>query len=165
MCRELHRFHVPDADLRAERVIRTLLLGGASVMALAGLFLTIVRGGVWSVGACIAGAVLLGLFLYAVWLVQAPKTARKQFEQDPHNADPIVLDADETGLTFVSAVGATHIAWAGIGGVVHLKEYVAVVDAEAQFRFIPRDAFASPTALETFVRFVESRANAPSTYP
>jgi hypothetical protein len=99
---------------------------------------------------------MLIVMLYAMWAVHARKTSRKQFEADPHNADPVVLTADDAGLHFVATVTSTHIAWPGVRGVVRMKNFLAVLDAQDFYHVIPYDAFGSPDAVEAFVGLVES---------
>ena len=70
------------------------------------------------------------------------------------------LVLDETGLLETTAVGESRTSWAGVHRVEQNPDYIFIYIAPAAAHVVPRRAFASTTAADTFYERVKASVEA-----
>jgi hypothetical protein len=117
----------------------------------------------WSSGVALAGFVVgAGTFILGAWLFTNTLTRRAIKDQvsreipEKGQLGRHHMRIDETGVYESTAVGETRVAWAGIDRIDRDEDAIFIYTTPHAAHMIPRRAFATPDAADSFADLAES---------
>jgi hypothetical protein len=86
---------------------------------------------------------------------------RRRFASDPHNSDPAVFEADETGIRLIARRARSDVDWSSVRELYESPNLFVIADDTPSSFIIPKRAFADDRARDQFRQFVTERCGQP----